>query len=154
MFYKKSLFVATALLLPAAAGAQVAGVTANVNAQNVPGAVSGTVQDTVNAATDTAQEVVGKASGNAAVTASAGPTVAATAADVKAGAMVHDPKGGMVGTIESVNATGAVVATGKSRVQLPLGSFAKNDAGLVISLSQSELDAQAAAAAGASAGSR
>jgi hypothetical protein len=69
---------------------------------------------------------------------------AATAADVKKGVAVYDQKGGTVGTVESVSAKGAVVATGKVRVPIPVSSFAKNDKGLVISLTKAELDAQAA----------
>jgi preprotein translocase subunit YajC len=70
---------------------------------------------------------------------------AATAEDVKKGAEVYDQKGGMVGTIESVDAKGAIVATGKVRVPIPVSSFAKNDKGLVISMTKAELDAQAPA---------
>jgi hypothetical protein len=65
---------------------------------------------------------------------------AATAADVKKGTAVYDQK---VGTVESVSAKGAVVSTGKVRVPIPVSSFAKNDNGLVISLTKAELDAQA-----------
>jgi hypothetical protein len=71
---------------------------------------------------------------------------AATAADVKKGAAVYDQKGGSVGTVESVSTKGAVVSTGKVRVPIPVSSFAKNDKGLVISLSKTELEAQAAPA--------
>ena len=69
----------------------------------------------------------------------------ATAADVKKGASVYDQKGGTVGTIESVTAKGAIVSTGKVRVPIPVSSFAKNDKGLVISMTKAELDAQAPA---------
>jgi hypothetical protein len=69
----------------------------------------------------------------------------ATAAEVKKGVSVYDQKGGTVGTIESVDAKGAIVATGKVRVPIPVSSFAKNDKGLVISMTKAELDAQAPA---------
>jgi hypothetical protein len=71
----------------------------------------------------------------------------ATAADVKKGAEVYDQKGGTVGTIESVTTEGAIVATGKVRVPIPVSSFAKNDKGLVISMTKAELDAHAPAEA-------
>lgn len=72
---------------------------------------------------------------------------AATAADVKAGAPVFDQKGGVVGKIDSVGAKGAVVTTGKARAEVPVSSFAKNDKGLVISMTKSEVEAASAKAA-------
>jgi hypothetical protein len=69
--------------------------------------------------------------------------MAATAADVHAGVQVRDQTGGMVGTIESVDATGAVVATGTARAKLPLTSFGRNGQGLVISLTRAQLEAAA-----------
>ena len=71
----------------------------------------------------------------------------ATAADVHAGVQVRDQTGGMVGTIESVDATGAVVATGTARAKLPLTSFGRNSQGLVISLTRAQLEAAAQQAA-------
>ena len=53
----------------------------------------------------------------------------------------------MVGTIESVDATGAVVATGTARAKLPLTSFGRNNQGLVISLTRAQLEAAAQQAA-------
>ncbi len=76
-------------------------------------------------------------------TAAAGTVVAATSSDIVAGAKVMDTKGGAVGTIEKVDANGAVIATGTARVQIPVASFAKNDQGLVISASKAELEAAA-----------
>jgi len=75
--------------------------------------------------------------------AEAGPTVLATAADIRTGIQVHDQAGGPVGTIESVDATGAVVATGTVRAKLPLTSFGRNNQGLVISLTRAQLEAAA-----------
>ena len=71
------------------------------------------------------------------------PTAAATKADIKSGVMVYDTKGGQVGKIESVTATDAVVATGDTRAALPLASFAKNDKGLVVGMTKSEIDTAA-----------
>lgn len=96
--------------------------------------------DTTAPAADTATEA---ATTQAAPTADA--IVAATAADLSAGATVRDAQGGEVGTVESATATHAIVSTGTNRVQLPLGSFGKNSAGLVIGVTKAELDAQAAA---------
>ena len=79
--------------------------------------------------------------------AQAGATTVATAADVQAGVQVRDQTGGMVGTIESVDATGAVVATGTARAKLPLTSFGRNNQGLVISLTRAQLEAAAQQAA-------
>ena len=62
--------------------------------------------------------------------------VAATAADLRAGVPVHDQAGGLVGTIESADASGAVVATGTVRASLPLASFGRNKQGLVIAHDQ------------------
>lgn len=94
------------------------------------------------AASETAAAANTAATNTGAASAS-GATVAATAADVTAGARVIDTQGGEVGTVESADGSNAVVATGKARVQIPIASFAKNDQGLVISLSKSQLEAQA-----------
>ena len=75
--------------------------------------------------------------------AAAGPVTPVTAADVRSGMAVVDTQGGEVGTIESVDADGAVVATGKVRAKLPLTSFGKNNLGLVISLTREQLEAAA-----------
>jgi len=70
---------------------------------------------------------------------------AATAAP-KAGAKVFDPQGAEVGTIESVDAANAVVFTGTKRATLPLSAFGKSEKGLLISMSQAQLNAAVAAA--------
>ena len=77
-----------------------------------------------------------------------GATVtAATEADVKAGVPVFDQKGGVVVKVESVSAKGAVVSTGKARAEIPVSSFGKNDKGLVMSMTKTELEASAKPAA-------
>lgn len=78
--------------------------------------------------------------------AQAGPVVAATAADVTAGAAVRDSQGGEVGTIESVDADSAIVSTGSVRADIPIGSFGKNGQGLVLAITRAQLEAQAQAA--------
>ena len=67
----------------------------------------------------------------------------ATAADIKAGVPVFDAKGGVVGKVDSVSDKGAVVNTGTVKATVPVASFAKNDKGLVISMSKAEIDAAA-----------
>jgi uncharacterized protein involved in copper resistance len=73
--------------------------------------------------------------------AQAGAVTQATAADVKKGVSVYDPKGGLVGKIDSVSAKGAVLNTGTTRAVIPVASFGKNDKGLVVSMTKSEIDA-------------
>jgi hypothetical protein len=70
-------------------------------------------------------------------------TAIATAADLKAGAAVYDEHGGSVGTVESADAKGAVIATGKARIRIPAGSIGKNDRGLVIAMTKTQLEAAA-----------
>lgn len=69
---------------------------------------------------------------------------AATAADVKADVPVFDQKGGVVGKIALVGPKGAIVSTGKARVEIPVSSFGKNDKGLVMSMTKSEIEAASA----------
>jgi hypothetical protein len=75
----------------------------------------------------------------------AGPVTEASPTDFREGMEVRDAQGGLVGTVESVDNEGAVVNTGARRAKLPFRSFGKNNVGLVISLSRSELEAAAAA---------
>ena len=122
---------------PAAPQSSAPGQTGNTpgQAQTSPGEAS----DITPAQTGTTPS--GQTTGNAA----AGAATAATAADVKAGVSVFDQKGGSVGKVESVSAKGAVVDTGKVKATVPTASFAKNDKGLVISMSKAEIDAAAKA---------
>jgi hypothetical protein len=82
-------------------------------------------------------------SGQTTGAAPAAALTAATAADVKAGVSVFDQKGGSVGKVESVTGERAVVDTGKVKATVPISSFAKNDQGLVISMTKAEIDAAA-----------
>lgn len=77
--------------------------------------------------------------------AQAGQLTKATAADLKAGTSVYDTSGQLVGKIESADAEGGVVNTGAVKAKLALSSFGKNDKGLVISMTKSELEAAAKA---------
>lgn len=79
--------------------------------------------------------------------ASSAPAAAATASVTPTvGAKVYDPQGAEVGAIEKVDAANAVVYTGTKRATLPVAAFAKNDKGLLISMSQAQLNAAVAAA--------
>lgn len=131
MTFKTVILTATALVLAAGANAQTpagASADADVKANTALGSVAGTVD----AATD-------------AQPAAKSDVVAVTEADVKTGAVVHDSSGAEVGKVESVNAEGVVIATGKSRVQIPLASVGKSSHGLTIAMTKAELDAAAAA---------
>ena len=72
-----------------------------------------------------------------------GQVTAATEADITKGASVYDQNGELVGKVDSVSSTGAIVSTGKARAEIPVTSFGKNDKGLVVSITKAELDAQA-----------
>lgn len=60
--------------------------------------------------------------------------VAATPADIKAGAALRDSKGVQIGTIVSVDASQAVVDTGKTKIGVPLIAFGKDDQGLLLGM--------------------
>ena len=79
----------------------------------------------------------------AASQAQTGQLTAATLADAKAGASVHDQKGGTVGKIVSATAKGVVIDTGTVKAAIPISSFGKSDKGLVISMTKEEIDAAA-----------
>jgi preprotein translocase subunit YajC len=73
-------------------------------------------------------------------------TPATGAAGVAQGSTVLDTSGGTVGTIESVNGDMVVLATTKSKVQLPKSSFALGPNGPVIAMTAQQLDDAAAKA--------
>ena len=56
---------------------------------------------------------------------------------------MYDESGALVGKVDSVDAKGAIVNTGKARAQIARSSFGKNDKGLVVSITKADLDAQA-----------
>jgi hypothetical protein len=90
---------------------------------------------------------VAQPSGATAATTQTSAVTPAARTDLNAGVEVFDTAGASVGKIETVTATGAIVATGKVRAQLPLASFGKNAKGLVITMNKTELEAAAAAKA-------
>ncbi len=58
--------------------------------------------------------------------------VPATAADITAGSALRDINGAPIGTIESADAEGAVIAYGTGKVKVPLTAFGKDDQGLLL----------------------
>jgi hypothetical protein len=66
--------------------------------------------------------------------------VAATAADIVAGAEVRDSKGVPVGKVQSVDAEGVIVATSASPIRVPLEAFGKNSKGLLLGITKAEFD--------------
>jgi hypothetical protein len=136
---------AAALLAPAYAGAQSPAV--DHSQHQAAGQASGDAAATT-APTGTTAGANATAAADSAAGANAaspiGPVQLAAKEDITAGATVIDQQGGSVGTIESVSAEGAVIATGKARVQIPLGSFGKSASGLVIGMTKIELEAAAA----------
>lgn len=60
--------------------------------------------------------------------------VAATAADIKVGAALRDVKGVPIGTISQVDPDGVIVATGTTRIKVPMMGFGKDNQGLLLNL--------------------
>ena len=75
----------------------------------------------------------------------AGP-VAATAADISAGATVRAKDGLQIATIERLEADGAVVRAGNRLAKLPVDAFGKDDNGLLINVTAAEFQTAIAAA--------
>ena len=69
------------------------------------------------------------------------PAVPATAADIVAGAAFRDSKGEGIGTIDAVEADGAVVLVGTRRVKVPLDAFGKDENGLLVGITKAEFEA-------------
>jgi hypothetical protein len=128
--------------LPAPA-AQAQATTPPAAAAPAAQAQAGTQTPPAGQAAPAAQAQAGAQAQGAAPAAAAVPVRAATAADLHSGLQVRDQSGGVVGTVESADASGAVVSTGSVRARLPLTSFGTNGQNLVISLSKTELEAAA-----------
>lgn len=147
----KTLFLATALaILPVGAAFAQSAATQTPGAEQAgtPSATAGAptsdsaapTSDSAAPTTDSAAATAGAPDAGAAA-ADTSATAAATQADLKAGAAVYDSAGATVGTIQSVTATGAVVASGKLRAEIPAASFAKSSRGLVIGITKAEFEA-------------
>lgn len=85
-------------------------------------------------------EAIDKQRGKPEESAKKSRTVAAKPEDVAAGVEVHDPKGKLVGVIQSVSITSAVLKADGGAVEVPLDAFGKNDQGLLIGMSKAEFD--------------
>jgi hypothetical protein len=70
----------------------------------------------------------------------------ATADDIKVGAEVRDSKGAVVGKIEEVTLSVAVLHADGGKVEVPLEAFGKNSKGLLIGMTKAEFDALVAQA--------
>ena len=131
MQLKLNVFAAAvAISLPAAAAAQMSG-----QSDGQPSSASPAAQESQSSTALT------RSAGDAQT--DTGQVKEATAADIKAGAEVYDPKGGAVGKVESVAADGVVVSTGSVRAKIPAKSLGKSDKGLVIAMTKSEFEAAA-----------
>ena len=75
-----------------------------------------------------------------------GRAVPAGVSDIIAQAAVNDTTGQAVGTIESVDADGAVIATAAGKVKVPLNAFGKNKQGLLIGMTKKDFEALVAKA--------
>lgn len=79
-------------------------------------------------------------------------TLAAQGPLLSTGAMVHDPQGGVVGTVESFDDQFATLKLPNSSVKLPVSAFARGPNGPVIGETAASLEAKVSgASAGASA---
>lgn len=67
-------------------------------------------------------------------------SVPAKPEEVIAGAELRDPRGAVVGRIESVSVGSAVVVTAVGKVELPLDAFGMNNKGLLISMSKADFE--------------
>ena len=75
-----------------------------------------------------------------------GRAVPARASEIVAQAAVSDTSGQPVGTIESVDADGAVVVTLAGKVKVPLNAFGKNKNGLLVAMTKKDFEALVAKA--------
>ena len=130
------------LLWLTAAGVLVAGGVP-VRAQTASEAQVRAEQEADRAVAEARAEVLAEAQAEAAAEGEAVRPV--TISDVREGSLVHDPQGGVVGSVESVDETGAVVSTGQARARLPFSSFGRNGRGLDIAMTRAQFEAEVAA---------
>jgi hypothetical protein len=74
--------------------------------------------------------------------------IAANADEIVVGGAVNDSRGTPIGTIEAVAPDGAVVASAKGRVKIPIDGFGITRKGLLLGMTKAEFDAAVAAATG------
>ena len=63
-----------------------------------------------------------------------GNAVPAVAADIIPGRPLRDIKGEPIARVDAVDAEGVIVATGATKVRLPLNAFGKDDIGLLLGI--------------------
>jgi len=159
---RPALFLAAAMLVPAAAAAQVGGTPpptpappSNEGTQNPYGGPrdsdAGDTSVYLNNERETAKAMRDRAAREA-EQANLPRGSAAAAGDLAAGSEVRDRKGIVVGTIEAVEADGAIVSTGAAKVKVPLDAFGKNKKGLLLGITKAEFDAVVAGATAAPSG--
>ncbi|WP_066799228.1 hypothetical protein [Sphingomonas soli] len=66
--------------------------------------------------------------------------------DVKVGSEIRDSKGVVLGRVDSVSMSAAVVASEGGKVEIPLEAFGKNNKGLLLAMTKADFDAAVAAA--------
>ena len=151
-----------------AASGTPAGVTAGATVMDQAGNVVGTIDsvDSSGAVLNTGKVKAKLALASFAATPK-GPIIALTKDQVEAqvgqastqaldqalvvGAVVHGPQGAQIGTVESITGDQVVVATPKAKAQLTKSAFAADSRGLIIGMTQAQLDAAIAAAHGGAA---
>ncbi len=71
----------------------------------------------------------------------AAPAAAPAAVEVTQGAPVTGNDGNPIGTVGQVTADAAIVNTGTHEIPLPLNAFGKDESGLTLNITKTELDA-------------
>ena len=153
---RPALFLAATLLVPAAATAQVGGTPppvppppSNEGTQNPYGGPRATDAGDTKVYLSNEREmqkVVRDKDAQTSAEPNAPRGTAASAGDLAAGSEVRDRKGIVVGTIEAVEADGAVVSSARGKVKVPLDAFGKNRKGLLLGITKAEFDAVVASA--------
>lgn len=64
----------------------------------------------------------------------------AKASDIVPGREVRDPKGQTIGSVETVEADGAVIVTPTGKAKVPLDAFGKDSGGLVFGISKDDFN--------------
>ena len=148
----KAVAAMVAMMMTGAASAQVSGVpstaplvgsTVNQNQNNAGDwdhLNRRALDDTLDAGGTTAQAPNKSRKG--------GRAHAASAADITPGTAIADNAGQSIGTVDSVDGDGVVVATSAGKVKVPLNAFGKNDAGLLIGMPKAKFMAMLASAGG------
>ena len=71
----------------------------------------------------------------------AAPAAAAASVEVTQGASVTGNDGNPIGTVAQVTPDAAIVNTGSHEIPLPLNAFGKDESGLTLNITKTELDA-------------